>query len=356
MSDKKLTEQIKSRAKTKEKEKVVNFISTNSTILDLICGGGFPDNGVINIVGDKSSGKTLLTIEFLASAKRTFKDKLKIIYDDCEAGFHFDTKRLYGFKLYDSEYSFSKTVEDLEYNITRELKKLKGDERLIYVVDSLDAVGSEDEKERSKKLYEAKSKGKTLEKGTYGMSKQKQLGVTFRNIADELKKKKALLIIISQVRYNIGVMFGEKYTVSGGKALEFYAAIRLYLAECEKKKKKVKGIEKVYGITIKVKTKKNKVGLPFRDGFIDVLFDYGVDDIMSNICYLYNLRTDTGKLKSKKDRKDTLVEWEDKEYTIEELIEHIENKNLERKLKKKVMDKWYKIEEEISSKDRKRKY
>ncbi len=228
------------------------------------------------------------------------------------------------------------------------MKKLKDDEELIYIIDSLDAISSDAEIERSDKLYKAKDNGKTLDTGSYNMSKQKQFGITLRLLAKKIKNKKCTIIIISQVRYNIGVMFGEKYSVSGGKALEFYSSIRLYLAECEKKEKK----DRIVGITIKAKTKKNKVGLPFREGFIDILFDYGTDNIMSNICYLYDLRDKRGKLKSKTVK----IEWQEKEYSIRGLIKHIEENNLEKELKSKVIEKWYNIEKEISSSNRKKKY
>ena len=344
--EKSITEQVKEKVNEKPKKEIISWYDSGSTILNLVCGFGFPKGKIINIVGDKSSGKTLLALEFACIQKRRNKN-IKVIYDDAEAGFNFDEEKLYGIKVYNPDYSHSETVEDLEYNIKRELKNLKGKEELIYIIDSLDAISSDAEKERSEKLYKAKDSGKTLDTGSYNMTKQKQLGITLRLLAKQMKNKNCTLIIISQVRYNIGVMFGEKYTVSGGKALEFYASIRLYLAECEKKTKK----DIVTGITIKVKTKKNKVGMPFREGFVDVLFDYGLDNIMSNICYLYDLRDKRGKLKSKVVK----LDWDRKDYSIRGLIKHIEDNNLERQLTRKVQKKWKEYEDSISS-DRKRRY
>ena len=114
--------------------------------------------------------------------------------------------------------------------------------------------------------------------------------------------------------------------------------------------------ERTIGITTKVKCTKNKIGLPFRECFLDILFDYGVDNLVSNLKFLYDLYTPTGKLKTK-----TQFDWIDDENAVVEsfvglsrLIKYIEDNNLEDVVSYKTKQKWYQIEKEISSEDRKR--
>ena len=180
------------------------------------------------------------------------------------------------------------------------------------------------------------------------MNKQKEIGIFFRNMVLKIREKNFTLLLISQVRENIGVMFGAKYKRSGGKAIDFYASQVIWLAECEKLVKK----NRTYGIRTKIRCTKNKVSKPFRTCYIDILFDYGIDNIKSNINYLYDLLDDRGKLKSKTKK----IKWNDEEMLPETLIKHIEKNNLEQELEQRVIEKWNKIEDIISSKNRKKKY
>ena len=145
MAEKELKEQIKESAKAKIKEAVINFVDTGITLLNLIFGGGAPTGRIINIIGHESAGKTLLALEILASFKKIFGEKLKDYYDDCESGFNFDPEVMYNMKI--EQRNSSETVEELEYNITKQLESLKKDEYLVYVVDSLDGLSSIEEKE-----------------------------------------------------------------------------------------------------------------------------------------------------------------------------------------------------------------
>ena len=99
-------------------------------------------------------------------------------------------------------------------------------------------------------------------------------------------------MIISQVRENVEPMSFEKYVRTGGKAMDFYAHTVLWLAMVNKVK--AKGI--VVGATIKAKTTKSKTPRPFREIYFDLKFDYGVDDIVTNLDYLFDFRTDKGEL------------------------------------------------------------
>lgn len=345
--DENLTDQIiESSRKEVEKEKI-EYFSSGCDMLDLITGK-HPLGRVINLVGDSSSGKTFLALEILASFVRTYNKKARYIYDDAEGGYTFDSKELFGFDAFRYTEKTSETVEEMSFLLKKKLKKLKEDQKLIYVVDSLDGLSCAAEiarREEAEKLYD---KGKDFNIGSYQMEKQKFMSEFFRVYANEMKEKNCNLIIISQVRENIGVMFGKKYKRAGGKALDFYSNQIIWLAEAEKIKKK----DRVIGVTVKVNITKNKNSKPFRTGFIRLYFDYGIDNITTNILYLYDLLTDAGK-----DRINTktIIEWDEKEYKFNDLISYIEDNNLEEELTKRVKEKWNKIEEDINIRNKRKK-
>jgi len=342
--------EVKKKA-TKDVPKIegVQSAPTGCTLLDLITVER-PFGRVVNIVGDKSSGKTFLSIELINACRKKFGDKLKWIYDDAERGFSFDTNKLYGFDVIedmcDPDFVPSETVEKLSVNLDYYTESVKDDEFLIYVVDSLDALSSEAEIERIEERKKADKKGESLSIGTYAMEKSKFLSELFRILIGKIQDSNCLIIIVSQVRDNVGVSFGEKHRRSGGKALDFYAHTCLWLAEAEKHRQK----NRVTGVTIKAKTKKSKTSRPFREGLIDIIFDYGVDNIGTNINYLFDLKTPEGKTRAKR----TKVEWDGEEHTRDSLIAFIEENNLEDELAKRVVDKWEAIEASIASNRKKR--
>lgn len=347
--EKSLTEQIENHSKKEISDPVVECTSTGCDILDLIAGGGCPWGKIVNIIGDKSTGKTLIGSELIATAQRNYGDKLKWFYDDAEAGYSFDSKMLYGIDIVAPDDECSDTLEDFQLNLDRKLNELKDDEYLIYILDSFDSLTTDDELEQYDKKMTAYGKGKKPESGSYGTSKAKGMSLFFRVMKRKIKTKKCLLIVISQVRENIGVMFGAKYTRTGGKALDFYAAQIFWLAEAEKKER----LGRITGVTIKVRNTKNKIGKPFRSEFIELLFDYGVDNITTNLNYLYELKTPTGKDVGDINTKKLI--WDGTEYRLKKLIQHIEDNDLENELKLRVVEKWWALEDKILS-HRKKKF
>lgn len=330
-----------------KKDKIEEFFQTGCTVLDCALGGGYP-LGIINIIGDKSSGKTLLAVELIAKARNSLGSKLKWYYDDAERGFTFNTQKMYrdeSFILIPKKQKCSHTVEDFSKNFTNQVNKLKENEYLIYVLDCLDSLTSEAEIKRLEKAEKDREKGKEPE-GSYKTEKATAMGEFFRLKKLEIGDKNISLVIISQVRKKIGVVFGERQYRAGGDALNFYAYVMMWLAEAEKHTKK----DRVYGVTIKAYLKKLKTGLPFRKCFVDIIFDYGVDDLQTNIKYLYNLKTDGGKDKKEK------IKFGGKEYNIDGFIKFVEENNMEERLREEVIDKWNAVEKSISSEGRKNKY
>jgi len=335
-------------------------ISSGCTVLDLALGGGYPRGRIVNIVGDKSSGKTLLVTECIAKARKMFKPlfglAFKWFYDDAESGYTFNTQQMYkdpDFTVLPKDGYYSELIEEFESNLDKQLNGMKKNEVLLYVLDTFDGLGSVAGRRRyEKKLkkYRGKDQDETegaKEKGSYKTEKVTSFTEFFRNQTGKMKRSDALLIVISQVRANIGVMFGPQYYRTGGKALDHYAAQIIWLAEVEKVTKKDRGV----AVVIKARVTKNKVGKAYRECFITLLWDYGVDDLSSNIDYLFDLRDKRGKA-----RAGGVIKWKGIDYaTKEHLIRYVEKHNEEEEIKRAVVDKWEAVEREIAP-NRKAKY
>lgn len=341
--------------KKKEKEPTIRFL-TGCDLMDTQVGGGegkgYPGGKVINFVGDKSSGKTFFAIETVVANYYKYKDKLKWVYDDCESGFSFNTKKMYGVEIMPLDHkkrTKSKTVEAAYCNIRLFLENLKYDEIGIYILDSLDALNdkegekiADDQFTKFKKRKQSPEEKEDKEKGSFRIAKPKYLSNTFfPSLSELIERKNALLIIISQVRCNLDPMSFEKYTRAGGKAMDFYAHTVLWLASVEDIIKK----EIPIGTVTKAKNTKSKTPRPRRSVFVKLLFDYGIDNIQSNIDYIYDLLTPRGKLTNK----NPTVDWNGEKMTRNALVAYIEKNKLEKELKKRMNEKWEAIQESVKT-------
>jgi recombination protein RecA len=315
-------------------EKQVPRFGTGCDVLDLVVGGGqgmgYPAGKIINIVGDKSSGKTFLACEIIANAFHRYGTKLKWVYDDAESGFTFNTKELYGVEIMPQnpkERVKSRTVEDMFCNYKLFLRNLKEDELGIYVVDSLDGLTSDENEKRGAERLKAFEEDKEFKQGSYQMGAAKFLSQEFfKGITEETEEKNCLLIIISQVRANIDPMSFDKYTRAGGKALDFYAHTVLWLAYLTKIVRK----ERSVGVVVKAKTTKSKTPRPYRECIFTLLFDYGLDNIGTNIDFLFDLRTDAGRM----NKEGNAIIWDGKDQTVANLQAFLEQESHLEKYKK----------------------
>lgn len=404
----KLSEEVDSTIKYKDSKNKIYF-RTGCELFDMVIGGnknvfGVPAGRFINIVGDKSAGKTFLSNEFIAWAYHNLGKNFKWVYDDCESGYSFDTQSLYGFDIMPENPIHSTTVEEAFYHITKFAEKLKENQFGIYVLDSLDGLTSEEQDKRAEERIKSIEDDKEM-KGTYGMGKAKYLSQEFfPQLCSVIENKNILVIIISQIRDNVDMLSFEKYSRAGGKALDFYAHSVIWLATA----KKIEKLDTPVGVVVKAKTTKSKTPRPFRECFFSFLYDYGLDGIGTSVDYLFELRTPKGELNTKAkaiqwngnnnlDKKqlkeflnenELLEKFENSKYydmdgtdaenmfafiqskkdyktkfnekfgdtmTRDELIAYIEENNLEEELSNRVIEKWETFEDSLKS-NRKKKY
>lgn len=335
----------------KEDPSKIPRLSTGSDLLDLASGGGYGFGKMVNLIGDKSSGKTLLATECIARAYERFGKTLHWYYNDCESGFSFDTKKIYGLDIVPyEEKDESETIEHMIMDLKKRIYDKPSTDPMIYVVDSVEGMTCQAEISRSEDRDKALQAGKTYDVGSYNTEKSRLMNEFFRLHINDLRKTNTLLIMVSQIRDKMGVTFGEKTCRQCEKALDFYASQVIKLRECEKMKKTVSGVTYPIGVCIEAHVKKNKLGIPFKKAFIEILFDYGVDNTSANLSYLYDLVTETGK-----SRKAIDVTWEDIQFKKKEkLLAYIEKKDGEKKVLKAVTKKWDGILSKLEPKRKKK--
>lgn len=256
----------------------LEFFSSGCRLLDRVIGGGWVLGRVGNIVGDESTGKTLLAIEASANFNKTFPDGF-IGYREAEAAFDTSYAEILGMPI--DAVDFGKkafdTVEDFYDDLSDTLKLLrKSKDPGLYIVDSLDALSDDAEMKHDM----------AGEKNLQPATKARKLGELFRQLVRDIESTRCSLLIISQVRTNIGVTFGTKKYRTGGRALDFYASQIIWLAKIKTLMRQYEKVERATGVQIKARCSKNKVGLPFRECLFDVMFGYGIDDVGACIAWL----------------------------------------------------------------------
>jgi len=341
--------------KPREKEKVdPNFLlPTSSTLLNCACSdhptGGYGVGKVANLIGDSSSGKSLLALSCFAEMCMSKRwDEYDFIYDDVEAALEFNLDYLFGTEVSDriEMQTTSDTIQDFYGNI---MATIHNGKPFVYILDSLDALTSVEELKRANSQAKRVTGEKTdKEKGSYKMEKPKMLTEVLRVVARDIKNIEGLLLIVSQTRDNIGFGFSEK-TRSGGRALKFYSCHEMWLSII----KTLKGKGRAIGVNTNAKVSKNKITGKVRDCLFPIYYDYGVDDISSCVDFLIeNGVWKMGKLKSVNPRTKTKGEGRTiqatdfkLEGTKAKIITEIELRSLEKDLQLLVGETWNNIEE-----------
>ena len=246
---------------------IKDFISTGSSMLDLAIAnkpnGGIAVGRITEINGLESSGKSLLGAHILAETQK--KDGIAV-YIDTETSVSQEFLDVIGIDMGKMLYLHLETVEDIFEAIEEIVIKVRESDkdRLVTImVDSLAGASTKVEMEAD------------FDKDGWATAKAIIISKAMRKITQLIGKQKIALVFTNQLRQKLGVMFGDPWTTSGGKALPFHASTRIRLKNMGQIKDSKKN---TIGMKCRAQIVKNRLGPPLRHADYDMYFDRGIDN------------------------------------------------------------------------------
>lgn len=230
-------------------------IDTGSISLNKVFGcGGLPRGRIVELFGENSSGKSSMALFFAAQVQKTGGT---VVWIDAEHSFDASYSEKIGVDVKNLLVSQPDTAEEVLDIISNMASSGAVD---LIVIDSVAAMVP-------KKEFEGNIEDETMALLARVMSRGMNL------VSGIVSKTQTCVIFINQIRDKVGVFWGQKTVTPGGKALKFFASVRLEV----KKGKQIKQGDDVVGNRIEITAVKNKVGFPFKVAELDLIFEKGID-------------------------------------------------------------------------------
>ena len=308
-------------------------ISTGSTLLDLaisggrIRGGGLPGGVLVEIFGPNGSGKTVLLSEIAGDIQRKGGE---VFFHDPEARLNQQFAKQFGMELKEGMYYQPDTIPEV-FKAARKWEP-KTERHTIngIMADSLAALSTDMEMEKE-------------EGDKMGGRRAKEFSEELRKTCRILAQRNLLMVCSNQIRQNMDVSYGPKYSAPGGEAMGFYSSLRLRtkIENKIKKTKKFHGreVSRIVGVDIEVEVFKNSIWKPYHTAPVTILFDYGIDDIRQNLQFV----------KQYSGKSVYSINGESLGNVMDDAIAKVEEDQREEELRQEVILLWNKIELNFAS-------